>query len=144
MLTNKVVARFKNGEVKKGTTRDFSPNKVVFHLQLFTGEALDVNIEELKAVHFVNDLEISIEELKAVFFVKDFEGNKDHQDDYTDDIPDGGVKVQIEFSDGEMIIGYTQGYSAVSSGFFLIPADFQNNNDHIYVINSATEKVTLL
>jgi hypothetical protein len=128
MQTNKVVVRFTNGAVKKGTTSDFFANKVSFHLKSATGEILDINIKELK----------------AIYFVKNFEGDKDRKDEYTDDIPGGGRKVQVKFSDGEMLIGYTQGYSPTRSGFFVIPADLQNNNERIYVITSATEKVTLL
>ena len=128
METNKVVARFKNGTVKKGTTSDFFPNKLMFHLNSTSGEILDINILEVK----------------AVYFVKNIEGDKDRMDDYTDDIPGGGRKVQVKFSDGEMLIGYTQGYSPTRSGFFVIPADLQNNNDRIYVITSAIEKVTFL
>jgi len=128
MHINKVVAKFKNGSIKKGTTNDFFPNKVMFHLISTTGEILDINIEELK----------------AVYFVKNFEGDKDRMDEYTDDVPGGGRKVHVKFSDGEMLIGYTQGYSPNRSGFFVIPADLQNNNDRIYVITSAIEKVTFL
>ena len=128
MQINKVVAKFKNGSIKKGTTNDFFPNKVMFHLISTTGEILDINIEELK----------------AVYFIKNFEGNKDRMDKYMDDIPGGGRKVQVNFFDGEMLIGYTQGYSPTRSGFFVIPADLENNNDRIYVITSATEKVTFL
>jgi hypothetical protein len=128
MLINKVVARFKNGDVKKGVTGDFFPNKVVFHLQLETKEILEINIEELK----------------AICFVKDFEGNKERTDDYTDELPGGGRKVQIEFSDDETLVGFTQGYSPTRSGFFVVPADLNNNNARIYVITSATQKVTFL
>jgi len=128
MQINKVVAKFKNGSIKKGTTSDFFPNKAIFHLKSATGEILDINIEELK----------------AVYFVKTFEGNKGRMDTYTDDVPGGGRKVQVKFSDGEMLIGYTQGYSPTRSGFFVIPADLKNNNDRIYVIASATEKVSFL
>ncbi len=128
MLINKVVVRFKNGDVKKGTTSDFFPNKAMFHLESATGDILDINIEELK----------------AVYFVKNFEGNKERFDQYTDDVPGGGRKVQVKFSDGEMLIGYTQSYSPTRIGYFVIPADIQNNNDRIYIITSATEKVTFL
>ena len=69
-------------------TNDFFPNKAIFHLSSATGEMLDIKIEELK----------------AVYFVKRFEGDKDRIDDYTDDIPGGGRKVQVMFSDGEMLI----------------------------------------
>jgi len=128
MQINKIVARFKNGNIMKGTTGDFFPNKALFHLQLATKEILEINIEELK----------------SVFFVKDLEGNKDRKDEYTDDIPGGGRKVQVEFSDGEVLIGYTQGYSPTRNGFFVVPADIKNNNDRIYVIASATEKISFL
>ncbi len=128
MEKNKVVVRFKTGDVKKGTTSNFSPNKVIFHLISATGEILDINIEELK----------------AVCFVKKFEGDKYRMDDYKAYIPGGGRKVQVKFSDGEMMLGYTQGYSPTRSGFFVTPADLQNNNDRIFVITSATEKVTFL
>jgi hypothetical protein len=128
MEISKVVVRFKNRAVVKGTTSDFFSNKVRFHLKSPTGDILDINIEKLK----------------AVYFVKDFKGDKDHKDEYTDDIPGGGRKVKVEFSDGEILIGYTQGYSPTRSGFFVIPADLENNNDRIYVVASATEEVTFL
>ena len=144
MKINKVIVRYKNGEVMKGSTGDFIPNKDVFHLKLLNGEPLYVNIEELKVVHFVKDLEISIEELKAVFIVKSFEGNKDRKDKYTDDMPGGGRKVQVEFSDGEVLIGYTQDCTTTRHGFFVVPADLQNNNDRIYVITSAIKNLTVL
>jgi hypothetical protein len=128
MQENKVVARFKDGSTKKGITSDFFPNRVTFHLKLATGEILDINVEELK----------------AVCFVKTFEGDKSHMDKYSDHVPGGGREVSVKFSDGELMIGYTQGYSPTRSGFFLIPADLKNNNERIYVITSATEKVTFL
>ena len=128
MQENKVVARFKSNSIKKGTTSDFFPNKDSFHLKLANGEILDINIEELK----------------SLFFVKTFEGNRGYMDKYIDQVPGGGRKVQVKFSDGETMIGYTQGYSPTRSGFFLTPADLNNNNERIYVINSATEKVTFL
>jgi hypothetical protein len=128
METNRVVARFKDGSSKKGTTSDFFPNKAMFHLKSSTGEILDIQTEDLK----------------AVFFVKTFQGDKDRKDDYSDAIPGGGRKVQITFSDGETVIGYSQGYSPNRSGFFVTPADLNNNSERIYVITSATTKVTFL
>ncbi len=128
MLINKVVVRYKNGNVEKGVTGDFFPNKVMFHLQLPTRETLEVNVEELK----------------AICFVKDFEGNKDRKDDYSYELPGGGRKVQVDFSDGETLIGFTQGYAPTRAGFFVVPADLQSNNERIYVVTSATKKVTIL
>ena len=128
MQENKVVARFKNGAIKKGSTGDFFPNRAIFHLKSGNGEILEINVEELK----------------AVCFVKSFEGDKGRMNKYTVPVPGGGREVSVKFPDGELIIGYTQGYSPTRSGFFLIPADLQNNNERIYVITSATEKVTFL
>ena len=128
MTPNKVVARFKDGTMMKGTTADFFPNKNVFHLIVTNGETLTVNTDQLK----------------AIFFVKDFQGDKDRKEIYADNIPGGGRKVQITFSDGETLTGFSQGYSPDRPGFFVVPADTKNNNERIFVITSATKKVTFL
>ena len=128
MTPNKVVANCKDNTVKKGTTRDFFPNKTHFHLEEMNGEVS----------------EISIEDLKAVFFVKDFEGNKTHQYNYDDDIPGGGKKIKVRFFDGETVVGYTLAYSPDRQGFFLTPADLQGNNERVFVVTSATEKIEFL
>ena len=126
MEINKLVVKFKDGTLLKGKASDFFPNKRAFHLELESGEM--VNIE--------------MEELKALFFVKDFKGNANHQDNYNDAVPGGGRKVQVLFNDGETIVGYSQGYSAERTGFYLVPADIQNNNERIYIVNSAVSKAT--
>lgn len=128
MEVNKAILRFKDGSVKKGKTSDFFPNKNQFHLELFNGEI--VNIE--------------VEDLKALFFVRDFDGNKDRKDRYNDVIPAGGRKMEVEFFDGEKMTGYSQGYSRDRRGFFLIPADKQGNNERIFVVMTATAKITFL
>ena len=111
--------------MKKGTTSDFLPNKAQFHLEEINGEIVEVNIEDIK----------------ALFFVKDFDGNKSHQDNYEDNVAGGGRKVKVKFSDGEIIIGFTIGYSPDRQGFFLTPADLQGNNERIFVVKSATELI---
>ena len=126
MTKNKVVARFKNATLMKGHTSDFSPHKKDFHLELQNGEIIDIETEQLK----------------ALFFVKDFEGDKKRKDIYNDIIPGGGRKIEVKFKDGELFTGYSQGYSPDRLGFFVIPADINNNNERIFVINSATEEVT--
>jgi len=128
MVPNKVVARFKDNTMRKGTTRDFFPNKTQFHLEEMDGEIS----------------EISIEDLKAVFFVKDFEGNKSHQKSYDDSIAGGGKKIKVRFFDGETVVGYTLGYSPDRHGFFLTPADLQGNNERIFIVKSATGKIEFL
>jgi len=128
MIPNKVVARFKDNTLMKGTTSDFSPNKKEFHLKLMNGEIVPIDVEKLK----------------ALFFVKDLEGNKDHKEEYADAVPGGGRKVRIEFNDGETVIGFSQGYSPNRPGFFVIPADAQSNNERFYVVSSATRQVSFI
>ncbi len=128
MIPNKVVARFKDDTTMKGTTSDFSPNKKEFHLTLTNGEIVPIDVETLK----------------ALFFVKDLEGNKDRKEEYVDVVPGGGRKVRIEFTDGETVIGFSQGYSPNRQGFFVIPADRQSNNERFFVVTSATRKVSYI
>ena len=138
MLLNKIVARFKNGNLLKGKLLDFSPNKRYFHLELESGEVVTIDMQKLKIV------EIDMEELKAAFFVKDLKGNKDHKDIYNDVITGSGKKVKVEFSDGEVITGFALSYSPERHGFFIVPADLKSNNERIFVIKSATTKITFL
>ena len=81
MEPNRVVVKFKNNTVSKGKTNDFFPNKTQFHLEEMNGDIVEINVEDLK----------------AVFFVKDFEGNKDHKDNYSDEIAAGGRKIKVVF-----------------------------------------------
>lgn len=128
MQPNKVVVRFKDKTMKKGTTRDFFPNKTQFHLEEMNGVIVEINIEDLK----------------AVFFVKGFEGNKNHRYNYEDKIAGGGRKIKVKFFDGEAMEGFTLGYSPDRQGFYLTPADLQGNNERIFVVKSATEKIEFL
>lgn len=125
MEQNMIVVKFKDQTVKKGKTNDFFPNRNRFHLQQMDGSITDVVVEDLK----------------AVFFVKDFEGNKNHQDCYNDVIGSAGRKTKVKFLDGEIIYGYTLGYSQDRQGFYLTPADLDGNNERIFVVLSATQNV---
>jgi len=127
---NKVVVRYRNGEILKGTTQDFFPNRPVFHLlPLNGGQALEVRTSELK----------------AVFFVKDFNGHPERQD-----VPgflaapgtvNQGRKIAIRFQDAEVICGYSVTFMPGRDGFFVFPADTEGNNLRIYVLSAATSDV---
>ena len=52
--------------------------------------------------------------------------------------------IRVTFSDDEIIVGYSTGYSPNRQGFFMISADKGGNNERIFVITSATKKVELL
>lgn len=128
MGRKKIVAKFKDGSVMKGMLVDFSPDKTILKLIPSNGEL------QL----------IATENLKAVFFVKDFQGTKKHKETYKDANPWAGKKIQLHFNDGEIIIGYTLHYDLGNQGFFVTPADGSSNNDNIFVIVSAINKITFL
>ena len=125
MEQNRIVVKFKNQTVLKGKTSDFFPNRRRFHMEQLDGTIKDIVVEDLK----------------AIFFVKDFEGNKNHKDSYNHVISNAGRKTKVRFMDGEIIYGYTLGYSPDRQGFYLTPADLGGNNDRIFIVTSATEKV---
>ena len=128
MKINKVVVKFKDNKLSKGTTNDFFANRSKFHLKKKSGDLVN----------------ISIEDLKAIFFVKDFEGNKNHRYKYDDKITGVGRKIKVKFFDGETMEGFTLGYSSDRQGFYLTPADLKGNNERIFVVKSATEKIEFL
>jgi hypothetical protein len=128
MMTNKVVVKFKDNSIVKGQTNNFLPNKTFFHLQRLEG----------------GQIEIYLEDLKAIFFVKNYDGDKNYKKTYNDKVPGGGRRIQIKFLDGETIVGYTTGYSQDRPGFYIVPSDTKGNNERIFVVKTATEKVEML
>jgi len=85
--------------------------------------------------------DISIKDLKAIFFVKDFSGNPERRE--TNALLDGarGRRLEVTFSDGETLIGTTEGYSPQKTGFFMFPADSQSNNSRIFIVNKNVRSV---
>ncbi len=128
---NRIVVHYKNGNIVKGITHDFVPEKPKFHLVHQDGRIEDVDTELLK----------------AVFFVKSYEGNKDYQDAKgfakIDPIKFRGMKIKVTFFDNEVIYGATMGYNKNRKGFFIFPADPDSNNIRIYVVASAIKEVKL-
>jgi hypothetical protein len=129
---NKVVARFADGRIVKGTTSDFSPAKDSFHLTATTPGAKPV--------------EIFTKELKAVFFVKDFAGDSRYQEKNQFDPakPAPGRRLRVVFKDGEVLVGTTAAYQPGRPGFFMVPADPGSNNTRCYVIVAATRQVDVI
>ena len=121
-----IVARFSNGAVLKGVTNDFTPLKTFFNLKLENGEMKIIDTDELK----------------AVFFIKESESGQPPEDTYKNIANYGGKKVKVHFSDGEIIIGYTMEYMSDYLGFFITPADQESNNERIFVITAAIDKIT--
>ena len=129
----KVVVRYRDGRVIKGSTQDFFPNRDRFHLFLTdkpSGEAIEV---------FRKDL-------KAIFMVRDFIGEPLHDERkrFIGGEKPSGKKVEVTFMDGEELVGSTLGYDPNRQGFFIFPADSQSNNIRVYVVSSFVEKVRYL
>jgi hypothetical protein len=127
--TNKVVVRFLDGRLQKGTTEDFFPNRPTFHLRPLGSSEMT---------------EVRGKDLKAVFFVRDFAGDPKRREARgferaTTDVS-RGKKIAIRFKDGELIFGYTLTYMPDRSGFFITPADPSSNNLRIYVLTHAARE----
>ena len=131
---NRVVVRFADGRTVKGTTSDFVPAKDSFHVTDATAEA------------GAKPLEIHTKELKAIFFVKDLEGDPQHaeRNEFDPVHPPVGRRIKVEFSDGEVLIGTTQGYQPNRPGFFVEPADDGSNIERCYVVAAAAQQVTFI
>lgn len=130
--TNRVVARFLDGSMVKGTTEDFFPNRPTFHLHVTGDPKVQV---------------VACAKLKAVFFVKDVTGNP-RRDEVVDFVGEEvgvhqGRRIAVQFKDGEMIAGHTVGYTSDRTGFFVTPADPESNNIRIYVLKHATQKIAV-
>lgn len=132
MAGNRIVARFSDGRLLKGTTADFFPAREVFHVE--------------SAEPGVAPVAVRIADLKALFFVKDLAGNPEHRETnvFPADRPVQGRKLRVVFRDGEELLGTTQGYAPGRPGFFLVPADPESNIVRCYVVTAATERVDLL
>ena len=129
---NKVVVRYLDGRLVKGTTEDFFPNRPSFHLHVRDSS---------------DRVDVQCKELKAVFFVRDFAGDPKRTDEASFERAtpsmDKGKKIAVRFKDGELLCGYTLSYLPDRSGFFVIPADPANNNLRVYVLAHATREVRL-
>ena len=125
----RVVARFTDGRMLKGTTHDFAPLKTQFHVS----ESGNVAAQTTR---------VSLADLKAVFFVRTFEGDPGHVADNELATARGqGRRVRVTFYDGEVVAGFTIGFSDDKPGFFLIPADAGCNNARVFVVRQAVRSI---
>lgn len=132
---NKVVARFRDGRLVKGSTSDFVPAKEFFHVA-----PVDAAVRAKPQIVHVKDL-------KAIFFVKDFHGRPEYtptNEFASDRTPAGSRRIKVVFADGEVLVGTTQGYQPGRPGFFMVPADQDANIERCYVVAASTTEVTLL
>ena len=128
---NKVVARFTDGRMVKGTTADFFPMKDSFH------------VSEADTPAGTKPVEVRTKDLKALFFVKDLAGNPEYHErkEFDPSRPPAGRRIKVVFNDGEVLVGTTTGYQPGRPGFYLIPADQESNNERCYIVTAATREI---
>ncbi len=130
----KLVAHFKDGQIRKGFSRDFNPAVESFHLVRREGE-------------IASSEAIRLEDLKALFHVKTW-GREDRHRGVVPQFPQtatpspsgdtpGMIKTVLEFYDGEKIFCYSADYDPARSGFYALPADPADNNQKIFVVSSS-------
>lgn len=128
----KVIARYRDGRMVRGTTRNLRPEtNETFHL--------------LPCGHGAHDplMVISLADLKAVFVVKTFSGDPAYTP--SNDLPPQaghGLVLDVEFLDGEHIRGQSMTFTTRGQGFWMTPVDEGSNNRRIYVVREATRSVS--
>ena len=122
-----VAVHFADGRLLKGHASDFFPKQETFHLE--EQESGETN-------------EIKVSELKGIFFVKTFEGDPTHDERKDLERVGLGKRIEVSFKDGELLMGYTSGYSPERMGFFVFPADPESNNEKVFVVTAATANVS--
>lgn len=129
---SKVVARYVDGDLLKGTTMDFLPAKEHFW------------VSPAAAEHDDHPVLVETKALKAVFFVKDFDGNPGHVDSRVLEFgrPLEGRPIRVTFNDGEVLVGTTNTYKADRQGFMVEPADRYSNNRRAFVVADAVQEIT--
>ena len=118
----KVVVAYLDKRRQRGYTYDFSPMRD--YLTLLPPE------DPLQG----GGTRVELKDAKALFFVRDFVGNRAAQDSPNLDSPAHGRKIEVTFSDGEKLVGRTEGYNPQKIGFFMFPADPKSNNLRIFVV----------
>lgn len=136
MTRQKLVAHLKGGEVVKGYSRDFGPGSSHFHL---------LSLNEPIA----SSRRISVDDLKAAFLVKSWGRSEGHViRRYAFGV--GGMKAEpgrrtlVRFQDGERIWGYALDQEAPEGGFWLVPADPDDNNLRVFVVHSSITALEFL
>jgi hypothetical protein len=128
----KIVVRHADGKILKGYTQDFHPSRPQFSLW----PSINATPRERVVV--------AVARLKAVFFVRDFDGNPKYQESKTFGSRGQGRRVEVTFSDGEVVVGTTLNYRPDTQGFFVSPADAAANNTRVFVVTAALRRVRFL
>jgi len=121
--TRKVVLRLRDGSLRK--CRIFSNFSAAYK-----------KVKVLTADGEVEDVDRGA--LKAIFFVRSFAGNSKHHGSrsFKDGSPKAGRAVCVRFADGEVLRGRVLNMAEGRPGFFLFPADPDDNNERVFVVRA--------
>ena len=128
-MEQKIVVQTKKGDIYKGVTQDFAVGCEAFHFLPNEGGGVPMMLE--------------VDDLKALFWVRDYLGNRNFEARKRFDKERQGQRAVAAFSDGEEIWGTLDEYEEGNAGFFLIPADRDDNNIRIFVVRSALKELRL-
>ena len=130
-MEQKIVVHMKKGAIHKGITHDFDPGIEMFHVLPAEGGGVPVRVK-------VNDM-------KALFWVRDYMGNRHFvaRRDFAE-VEKVKRRAIVTFQDGEEIWGAVDGTVEAERGFFLIPADKQDNNVRIFVVRAALKELRMV
>jgi hypothetical protein len=128
-IGQKVIARFLDGRIVRGYTNDFNASKPHLHL---TEDAAS------------GSRKVPIAQLKALFFVREFGGDSRRVERQEFEGNTYGRKVEVTFSDGEILLGTTMGFKSPEHSFFVQPADAASNNLRVFVTPTAARQIRFL
>jgi Family of unknown function (DUF6982) len=124
-MSNKVVARYKDGRIVKGTSLDIEAGRPSCHVRTVEGKTVEVQLKDLK----------------ALFFVRSLEGDSTRDENRTLDPKDlrnlGSTLVTMAFEDGEVMVGLTIRHPPNRPFFYVVPVDSQSNNIRMLVNRDA-------
>ena len=126
---NQVVLRYNDGRLTRcALTREFTPLDFAVEAETADGEAIQVNISDLKAIFFLKD---PVRREAEMQIGRGIENRK------------SGAPARVEFFDGEIVHGLVQEYRMENSGFFLYPTSPESNNEMVFVVARAINTLSL-
>jgi hypothetical protein len=128
-VPSEVVARYIDGRVVKGVSYDVDPNRMFCHIKTKDKGLVDVHLTDLKALFFVRNL------------IGDPKRNEGDTLEPADPRAKGSSPIEVEFADGERVVGLTVRYPPVRQFFFILPVDPKSNNLRILVNRSAVARM---
>ncbi len=131
-----MVVHYADGRILKGYSHDFSRHQPTFHLTLLCADSSMA----------AEPVTVRLDDLKALFFVRDFAGDPTYneQKEFLPGENPPGRKIEVTFTDGEVLVGSSVSYRPGLRGFFFVPADPQSNNRIVFAVARAVTKVRFL